>query len=366
VIDYVVCLMGIVYAAFLLWHWRGLNRLAPCTREQIVPITMVVAMRDEQKNAAACVRALLKQEYPRDQLDIVIVDDASQDATLSILSEFEENYPQIKLIRQELGIPGNSRKKQALRRAIACGRGEILLFTDADCRPPATWARSMVACFDAGTGLVAGYSPVIDPMNTWPGAILTIDSLAAAVVASGSIKNGGATTCTGRNLAYRRAVFDAVNGFETITMSVSGDDDLFLQLVHRNTDWKIEFACGAGSVVPSFQSKSLPEIVVQKRRHLSAGKYYATKVQLGYFLFHLTNIGLYLFFTLSLLLGGNSALAFGALAAKFAADFFILRTARKRLQTVVSLKELLLWELYFVVYNGFIGPLSWFGKIKWK
>ncbi|MFZ5517761.1 MAG: glycosyltransferase [Candidatus Zhuqueibacterota bacterium] len=364
--EYFVGLTSLVYAAFLLWLWRGVNRLAPCAPDQVAPISIIVTMRDEQKNAAACVRALLNQDYPSDRLDIVIVDDASQDATPSILAGFKQSQPRMKVIRQEADIPGDSRKKQALHRAIAHCRGEILLFTDADCLPPPTWARSLVACFDARTGLVAGYSPIIDPTHSWAGSILTIDSLAAAVVAAGSIKNGSAVTCTGRNLAYRRAAYDEVDGFEAINRSVSGDDDLFLQLVHRKTDWKINFASGAGAIVPSVQSKSLSGIFVQKRRHLSAGKFYATKVQLGYFIYHFVNIGLHLILPLTLLPGWNSALPFGALAAKYAADYFILRTARNRLQADVSLKQFVPWELFFVLYNALIGPVSWIGKIRWK
>ena len=355
-----------IYVLIIFWLWRGLKKLVPCTAGELPSISIIVAMKDEQKNAATCLKALLNQDYPEDLLQIIIVDDLSQDATPQILSEFEAISSQIKVIRQKSVPEGISRKKQALSRAVAEARGEILLFTDADCVPTPGWAKSLVSYFDYETGFVAGFSPILDETNSWLGRVQAIDSLAAAVVALGSIKNGGAITCSGRNMAYRREVYEDVRGFEKILHSVSGDDDLFLQLVHRETDWRINFATGPGSIVPSFQSKSLRKIFRQKRRHLSAGKYYNLKVQVGYFIFHLANLSLYLLFLSSIFFGKNILLSSLVLAGKFIIDYLVLRNARNRIQADIGLEQFFLWEFYFWLYNSLIGPASWVGKIKWK
>ncbi|MCB0833849.1 MAG: glycosyltransferase, partial [Bacteroidetes bacterium] len=52
---------------------------------------------------------------------------------------------QFKLIRIHAGDSLMAPKKNALNEAIKVAGGEILLFTDADCRPPSTWISSMVA-----------------------------------------------------------------------------------------------------------------------------------------------------------------------------------------------------------------------------
>lgn len=364
-----IIFLGLIISAYILFIfllWRGVKKLVPCSAERTERVSIIVAMRDEQEHAAACLTALLSQDYPDELLQIIVVDDASQDATPQILAEFARLYPQMKVITQEPDSELISRKKAALSRAIAEADGEILLFTDADCVPPPEWAKTIVSCFGADTGMVVGFSPVFDETNSWLGRALAIDSLAAAAVAAGSIANGSATTCTGRNIAYRREVYDQLKGFETIEHSISGDDDLFLQRVHRETNWKIKFAANLEAVVPSFQTTSLSGFIRQKRRHLSAGKYYNMKVQAGYLLFHLASLLLYLFFFGSLIVGQNAVWSILALAGKFAADFFLLKKTRSRLQAKISLRDFFSWELFFIIYNCFIGPLSWIGKIRWK
>ena len=62
-----------------------------------------------------------------------------------------------------------------------------MLFTDADCVPPRTWAKAMVSRFSKETGLVAGFSPQrAMGKKIWNG-FLFLDSLAAAFVAAASI-----------------------------------------------------------------------------------------------------------------------------------------------------------------------------------
>lgn len=365
-VSYFSALNVSVYFLFIFWLWHGVKKLAPCSTEKLARVSIIVAMRDEQEHAAACLTALVSQDYPADFLQIIIVDDASQDATPQILAEFASLYPQMKVVRQEPDSKVISRKKAALSRAIDEADGEILLFTDADCVPPPTWAKKIVSCFGADMGMVVGFSPVFDESNSWLGRVLAIDSLAAAAVAAGSIANGSATTCTGRNMAYRREVYDELNGFETIGHSVSGDDDLFLQHVHLETNWKIKFSAGSDGIVPSFQTTSLSEFFSQKRRHLSAGKYYNRRVQAGYLVFHLANFLLFLLFFGWLFFGQNILWSSLALAGKFAADFSLLNLARKRLHADIHLRDFFSWELFYLFYNCFIGPLSWVGKIRWK
>ncbi|MCU0645945.1 MAG: glycosyltransferase, partial [bacterium] len=175
-----------------------------------------------------------------------------------------------------------------------------------------------------------------------------------------------AITCTGRNLAYRRAVYDQVNGFQKIAGSVSGDDDLFLQLVHRETDWKIQFAAEAESIVPSYQSKNIIELFKQKRRHLSAGKFYRFDVQVGYFLFHAANLFLIFYFFMSLFLKMPITFATFFLSTKLVIDFLMFFKGNKKFHQPGNLKHLLLWEVFSLGSNMFIGPASWFGKIRWK
>lgn len=365
-VSIIALCLAVVYFCFILLLRLGFSHINQCAETKLFRISIIVAMKNERRYVRSCLEALINQTYPKDRLEIIIVDDGSTDETLNILSEYQNKYSFLKINRNESTPAGLSGKKYALKKAIANSTGEILLFTDADCVPPPDWAYAMLSCFASEVGLVAGFSPLIDPTNSIIGKLLLLDSLVNGSVAAGSIGLGGAATCTGRNLAYRRVVYDQVNGFNKIMHSVSGDDDLFLQLVHKETDWKIRFSNEKDAIVPSYQSKTIKEFFTQKKRHLSAGKYYNLKLQIAYFLFHTSNLFLFAFFLISIILGQNILLAALLLFNKFLIDWLIFLAAGKTFKIRPDMKYFLLWEIFFVLYHLIISPASWFGKIRWK
>jgi hypothetical protein len=118
--------------------------------------------------------------------------------------------------------------------------------------------------------------------------------------------------------------------------------------------------------VPSYQSKSIVELFKQKRRHLSAGKFYRFDLQIGYFLFHAANLFLLSYVLMSPFLKTSMMFALLIFSAKLIADYLLLSKGNKLLYQAGNLKYLLLWEVFFLWSNVFIGPASWFGKIRWK
>lgn len=343
--------------------WQGLTRLQSGNDGKLLKASIIVAMKNEMPCARRCLEALIRQNYSADWLEIIVVDDGSTDETPEILAEYASKHPSVKVIRNELNHGG---KKAALHLGIQHSQGEILLFTDADCAPQPSWVSAMIRKFQPDTGIVVGFSPVIDPSNSVLGKVLQLDSLASGIIAAGAIGNSSAITCTGRNLAYRRAVYEQVNGFQKILHSLSGDDDLFLQLVHKETDWKIQFATAPEAIVPSFQSKSLIELFHQKRRHLSAGKYYGFGLQVGYFLFHAANLLLFVYLVISFFFKTSVMVVALIFFIKLIMDYGLLSKGKKVLHQPGKLTCFLLWELFFLGSNLFIGPAAWVGKIRWK
>ncbi|MDZ7263707.1 MAG: glycosyltransferase [candidate division KSB1 bacterium] len=344
----------------------GLQRLRSCQAQRLPFVSIIIAMKNEQNQARACLDAVTRQQYPHDALEIIVVDDGSVDNTPTILAEYQRQYSWLRVLRLENRPADWGGKKYALQQAIAHSEGEIMLFTDADCLPPPNWVRSMMACFEDDVGVVAGFSPLVDPSNSLLGKMLACDSLAAGVVAAGGIGWGRPITAVGRNLAYRRVVFEEVGGFDQLKHHVSGDDDLLLQLVHRSTRWRCCFAVALDSIVPSYQTISWRHFFVQKIRHLSAGKGYDLELQVGYFLFHLSNLVLMSSFWIAWLMGANIGLAAAALVAKGAADYWLLARGANIFQMNRVIKYFPLWEIFFWLSHVIIGPISWIAQVKWK
>jgi cellulose synthase/poly-beta-1,6-N-acetylglucosamine synthase-like glycosyltransferase len=295
-----------------------------------------------------------------------VVDDRSTDHTSSILNEYQNVHPDLFTIVKLSTTPNNSSpKKFALSRGIAQAEGDIIFTTDADCTPPPDWIAETVPLFHERVGVVIGPAPFEHNGRLWD-KVLALDNCASALVAAGAASWGIGVTCTGRNLAYRKQVFEEVNGFNRINHSLSGDDDLFLQQVKKQTSWNIAFSVNPATAVYSRAAKNFSAYVAQRRRHVSAAKYYTRSLKLTYFLFNLSNLALYGF-----LIGGFFKPSFlpsgvAPFSLKCLLDFAALFLITRKLQQTKLLRLFPLWEIFFVLNQTFISPLAFIGKIKWK
>ncbi len=158
-----LCISTVVYAYFgyVLWLLvlsRVRNR--PVTRKRFTPsVSVVIAARNEERNVPARLENLLRLDYPKERLQIVIVSDGSTDRTAKIL---EEQFPHIVPVI----LAESNGKAFALNEAIKCVTGEILVFMDARQSVEPNAITELVSCFaDAAIGAVSG-ELVIDAEST--------------------------------------------------------------------------------------------------------------------------------------------------------------------------------------------------------
>jgi len=93
-------------------------------------LSVVVACRNEAPHVRAALSSLLAQDYPA--LEIVAVDDRSDDGTGAILGELAAVHPGVRVARVDVLPPGWLGKTNALHQGAAAATGQWLLFTDAD------------------------------------------------------------------------------------------------------------------------------------------------------------------------------------------------------------------------------------------
>jgi glycosyltransferase involved in cell wall biosynthesis len=131
-----------VIAFFWVFHglrvaW-GLVRLpwlkdfAPLADAECPRISLLFAARDEEEKLPGALATLATIDYPN--LEIIAVDDRSQDATGRILDEFAASHERFRVVHVTALPPGWLGKPHALQKAYEASAGEWLLFTDADVR----------------------------------------------------------------------------------------------------------------------------------------------------------------------------------------------------------------------------------------
>ncbi len=99
-------------------------------------VSVIVPAFNAAQTLAPCLAALLAQSYPREEYEIIVVDDGSTDATADIAARLQS----VRLIRAE------HRGAAAARNCGArSARGDLLLFTDADCEPTTQWIETLCA-----------------------------------------------------------------------------------------------------------------------------------------------------------------------------------------------------------------------------
>jgi biofilm PGA synthesis N-glycosyltransferase PgaC len=148
-----LALMFFAYAGYpICLYFRA--RLWPrhVRRASIFPsVTILLAVRDEEKYLLAKLQNLEQLDYPADRLQVVVVSDGSTDETNTILRAWENSNRKTVILPEPLG------KATALNHGIAAAQGEVVVFTDARQTIAADALKNLAANFaDADVGCVSG------------------------------------------------------------------------------------------------------------------------------------------------------------------------------------------------------------------
>lgn len=359
--------LSIIYLFGTLFISFGLFKI-PSNKQYNQPsVSVIVAARNEEDNIKQLLHALESQDYPRDKLSIFIVDDMSIDKTAQIVVDFQSSFPNLNLMlttvenRETVASP----KKNALSVGIAKSKGDILLFTDADCKPPKTWVSGIVELFTPNVTMVIGFSPYEIPQpNSLTSKLIGLDALALAALAAGTSGWGQPATCNGRNLAYKRTVYEQVNGFAGIDLFVSGDDDLFLNKVRQNK-LKVRYAFDFSTVVPTKLLTGWRQFFNQRLRHASKGFHYSPRQVVSLTLLYLYY--LLLFTTIPIgIYCGYWQFALSAFALKTIGEFFLLFIFSFHLKRFYLMTVFPIAAILYVPYVVVFGLLGQFLSFEWK
>ncbi len=123
-------------------------------------VAVIVPCRNEAATVAATCNSLLALDYPKDKLEIILVDDGSTDATPVMMSTFTY-HPQVRIIRKE-----NGGKHTALNAGIAVTQAELIGCLDADSFVEPEALSEIVLCFaDTRVAAVTAAMSVYRPQN---------------------------------------------------------------------------------------------------------------------------------------------------------------------------------------------------------
>jgi cellulose synthase/poly-beta-1,6-N-acetylglucosamine synthase-like glycosyltransferase len=252
--------VGLVFAIAL--------RIKPAAGSSIDPkISVIVAAKNEAFQLPACLNALAALDYPIEKIEIVIVDDDSNDSTAPIVQEFSLTFPQIRYLKLDASQKCRPGKAGAIMYGIDHSSGEIIFITDADCKVPGTWIRSLLSLFSAQDGLVGGFT-LLDgkpDRTSFFGKIQSCDWLFLLSAASAAANIGKPLSWVGNNMAFRRKVYEEVGGYQALGFSLI-EDFALENAIATQTKWRVRFAALPEALVHSTPAPSLARFYQQRKR----------------------------------------------------------------------------------------------------
>jgi cellulose synthase/poly-beta-1,6-N-acetylglucosamine synthase-like glycosyltransferase len=345
-------------------YWGKVAPQMPTAGADLPIVTVIVPARNEAANVAACVKAILAQNYPQDRLELIIVNDHSEDDTVAQARLAADGAPNFRLIDLE-AQHGAAYKKAAVACGIAAAAGTIIVTTDADCCMQADWLGSMVAQFDAETALVSG--PVVLESDTLFGQFQVLEFMGLIAVGAAGIAAGQPTMCNGANLAYRKSVFEEVGGFSGIDHIASGDDELLMHKIAALGKYRIRFAQLPAAIVHTQAQETWAAFKQQRIRWVSKSTHYKrTGITSTLVLSYLAMVG----FPLLLIGGCWDARLWGLmglhLLLKMLAEFAVLYPAAVFFNKLRLLWWLPLEQVAHIVYVLWVGIAGNRKSYEWK
>ncbi len=364
----IVVILTLVYTLLVLYMRKGWNRLG-ISRILSAPtrsVAVIIAARNEEENIGRTIECLLNQDFPKHLLEIIIVDDHSDDRTSEIVGSYAEH--DVRLIQWNDSDKLNSYKKKAISKAIETCKSEIIVTTDADCRMGTQWLRTVVGYFEQQDLYLLSSPVVYSEERSFFERLQTLEFLYLIGLGAAGIGNRHPTTCNGANLAYRKDIFFALEGFNGIDDLASGDDELFLHKVAEKYAGRIGFCKSRDAVVYTDAKVDMKAFISQRKRWASKSTRYKNKavVTLG-ILIWLYNLALLGTFIFGVFVSSSYLTLFAiSLVIKMGVEFIFLKplvafaNRRELLQYLPLLTPL---HVVYLVYIGFLGNI---GKYDWK
>ena len=265
------------YIFFLMKILSGLKKLEPSTSITFPEefISVIIPFRNEEKNILVNLKSIENQDYPKEKYEVIYVDDSSEDNSLKLLHD-NKIADNIKVLSVPEKFSVNAHKKRAVRYGIENSSGQIIVTTDADCVHETIWLSSLVSNFDEETGFVSAPVEFIDGKTLFS-KIQKLEFAGLIITGAGLIGSGSPTICNAANIAYRRKTFDEVGGFRNQMGLSSGDDELLMQKIAKDTDYKVRFSVNKNSIVKTHSNKNIEEFYHQRKRWASKGLFYGDK-----------------------------------------------------------------------------------------
>ena len=351
------------------WGWQRQPEFKlPEGYEPQTFISVIIPARNEAQNIGKCIEAILAQKYPKHLLEIIVVDDHSEDDTAGVVNAI--SAPQVKCINLKEFV-GEAKiiayKKAALTAGISKSKGTLIVTTDADCIAQENWLQNIAAIYEKEHPVMVVAPVRFSCDNSLLQRFQLIDfmSMQGITAAAHNLKLGN--MCNGANLAFSKAAFLKVNGYEGVNNIASGDDYLLMVKLNNSMAGRIEYLKSDQAIVSTPPQSDWGSFMQQRIRWSSkTGKYNDARLTMILILVYLFNLSFLVLAILGIFNPVYLQWLLVMLFIKILVEHLFLVPIARFFGKKNELVYFILLQPVHIIYIVIAGFLGFIGGYKWK
>ena len=236
-------------------------------------VTILIPAHNEEKVIAYTIEAMLNLDYPKDKLDILVINDGSSDRTAEIVEEYTKRDTRWRLYNVPKGEGGKG-KSRALNLGLKQTNSQYIAVYDADNTPDPSAMKYLMAQMiqDETLGAVLGKFRTVNKNRNLLTRFINIETLGfQSMLQSGRWKMFKISTLPGTNLVIRRRLLDKLNGWDED--AITEDSELSIRIYKEG--YRIKFV--PYSITYEQEPESWKVWIKQRTRWVQGNNYVGKK-----------------------------------------------------------------------------------------
>lgn len=209
--------MFLALGGYLHHQWAEREKRKPLPARKTWPkVTILIPAHNEEIVIRNTLQAMVNLDYPKERLQVIVINDHSSDGTGAICDSFAEKYPFIQPMHSRPPDGGRG-KSAALNRALRHAAGEFIAVYDADNLPEKEAVKHLVCAFDNQPyiGAVVGKFRVINAHKNLLTRFINIETISHQWMAQAGRWNWmRMCTIPGTNFMIRKHLLDRLGGWD--------------------------------------------------------------------------------------------------------------------------------------------------------
>lgn len=352
----------ILYTLLIVVLCFGFKRLKTDTLKSAsthhTSFSIIIPFRNEAENLNMLLESLSDLNYPKSHFEIILIDDASTDASVALVEAFQQQT-EVSIIVIENERFSTSPKKDALAKGISKAQFEWIITTDADCKVPELWLQHYTQKIRAeDSQFIAGPVCFFESKGFF-NTFQQLDFLSLQGATIGSFGLQQAFMCNGANLAFSKTEFLRLKGYAETDHLASGDDVFLMQKFIKEMPKKVHYLKTSEALVITQTQPNWKSLKDQRKRWAAKASAYTSWFAI------LTSL---------LVLLGNAALftivfhpeIWPLLLLKVTVDFLLIYQTASLFNQKKKLVYIPLVAVVYPFFTLYIALASQFGKFEWK